>query len=197
MFFKVCKYTGVFKKRMLEVINKQRDADNLTLYRIVLLRVRSSNFQNTVSNSIRMHYLFFLLLKFSQNAQYIVLDFKMFSAGPTSEKILSLLSAFTHHFQIPKTSFKMRKNVPFCVLCFKICSISSSTHVVVVAAAAAAVVAAASAAIEVEVAASSAVEVVAASEITVEVVAAVAASEIAVEVAAAASVEVAVVVVVG
>ena len=196
MFFKVCKYTGVFKKRMLEVINKLRDADNLTLYRIVLLRVRSSNFQNTVSNSIRMHYLFFLLLKFSQNAQYIVLDFKMFSAGPTSEKILSLLSAFTHHFQIPKTSFKMRKNVPFCVLCFKICSINSSTNVVV-AAAAAAVVAAASAAIEVEVAASSAVEVVAASEITVEVVAAVAASEIAVEVAAAASVEVAVVVVVG
>ena len=125
----------------------------------------------------------------------------MFSAVPTSEKILSLLSAFTHHFQVPKTSFKMRKNVPFCVLCFKICSINSSTNVVV-AAAAAVVPPAAAAAIEVEVAVSAAVEVVAAvaaSEITVEVVAAVAASEIAVELAAAAAaaVEVAVVVVVG
>ena len=99
----------------------------------------------------------------------------MFSAVPTSEKILSLLSAFTHHFQVPKTSFKMRKNVPFCVLCFKICSINSSTNVVVAAAAAAVV----AAAIEVEVAASAAV---------------VAASEIAVDVAAAAAVEVAVVV---
>ena len=123
----------------------------------------------------------------------------MFSAVPTSEKILSLLSAFTHHFQVPKTSFKMRKNVPFCVLCFKICSINSSTNVVVAAAAA---VVPPAAAIEVEVAVSAAVEVVAAvaaSEITVEVVAAVAASEIAVELAAAAAaaVEVAVVVVVG
>jgi len=41
MSFKVCKYTGVFKKRMLEVIKKQRDANNLTLYWIVLLRVIS------------------------------------------------------------------------------------------------------------------------------------------------------------
>ena len=39
--FKVCKYTGVIKKRMLEVIKKQRDANNLTLYCIVVLWVIS------------------------------------------------------------------------------------------------------------------------------------------------------------
>ena len=37
MSFKVWKYTGVFKKRMLEEIN----ANNVTLYGIVLLRVSS------------------------------------------------------------------------------------------------------------------------------------------------------------
>ena len=35
MSFKVCKYTGVFKKRLLEVIKKQLDANKFTLYRIV------------------------------------------------------------------------------------------------------------------------------------------------------------------
>ena len=39
MSFKVCEYTGVFKNRMFEVIKKQRDATNFTLYRMVLLRV--------------------------------------------------------------------------------------------------------------------------------------------------------------
>ena len=38
MSFEVCKYTGVFKKRMLEVIKKQRDANNFTLHRMVVLR---------------------------------------------------------------------------------------------------------------------------------------------------------------
>jgi len=41
MSLKVCKYTGVFKKRMLEVMKKQRDANDFTLYRIVLLKVIS------------------------------------------------------------------------------------------------------------------------------------------------------------
>ena len=64
-----------------------------------------------------------------QNAPYIVFDFKMLSAVSTSEKIvsysvrmhhlLSLLSTFSQHFQLPKTSFKMRNNAPFSVLSFK------------------------------------------------------------------------------
>ena len=94
--------------------------------------------QNTVSNSARMSHLAFLLLKFSQqfqlpkhrfielqNAPSIVLDFNMVSANPSSKRIfsysvrmhhlLSLLSTFSHHFQLTKTSFKMRKNAPFSV----------------------------------------------------------------------------------
>ena len=43
----------------------------------------------------------------------------MFSAVRTSVKVLSLLSTFTHHFQLQKTSFKMRKNAPFSILSFK------------------------------------------------------------------------------
>jgi len=50
MYFKVCKYTGVFKKRMLEVIKKQRDANNFTLYCIVLLR--DISVMNIVPHSI-------------------------------------------------------------------------------------------------------------------------------------------------
>ena len=35
MSFEVCKYTCVFKKRMLEVIKRQLDANKLLLYRMV------------------------------------------------------------------------------------------------------------------------------------------------------------------
>ena len=36
MSFKVCKDTGVFKKRMLEVIKKQLDANKFELHRKLL-----------------------------------------------------------------------------------------------------------------------------------------------------------------
>ena len=52
--------------------------------------LNSSNFQNTASNSTRMHHL------------------------------ASLLSHFSQQFQLPKHRFKQRQNAPFCVLAFKV-----------------------------------------------------------------------------
>ena len=64
-----------------------------------------------------------------QKAPFCVLAFKMFSAVPTSERVCSysvrmhhllpMLSTFSHHFQLPKPSLKMRKNASFRVLSFK------------------------------------------------------------------------------
>ena len=129
----------------------------------------SSNFQNTVSNSIRMHHFFSLLSNFSQqfqrhinrfkqrqNVSFCVLALKKISAVPTLrtsfqiapectilsslsskcsqvfqlpktifsysvrvQHLLPVLSTLSHHFQLPKPSFKMRKNTPFSVLSFK------------------------------------------------------------------------------
>ena len=85
----------------------------------------STNFLKIASNSARQHHVASLLLKFSQhfqfqehrfkqrqNAPYTVLDFKTFSGVRTSETysvrmqhLLSLLSTFSHQFQLPNTSF--------------------------------------------------------------------------------------------
>ena len=102
MSFKVCKYTGVFKKRMLGVIKKQRNANNVTLYRIVLFRVISV--MNIVPHSIA-------LLK---------------DIGPHSSKsvrmhhLASFVSKFSKAFRLPKHRFKYRHNAPFSFLPFKV-----------------------------------------------------------------------------
>ena len=102
MSFKVCKCTGVLKRRMLKVIKRQRDANKFTLYRIVLLRVVSmvSIFPHSItplkvvgphsSKSVRMHHL------------------------------TSLLSFFSKQFQLPKHRFNQRQYAPFSFLAFKI-----------------------------------------------------------------------------
>ena len=133
---------------MLEVIKRQRDATNFTLYRMVLLRVilvmnilthliaslkvvdhilrkvsectiqlpwfrnflSRSNFQNTVSNSARMHHLASLISKYSQlfqlpknrfkqrpNASFCVLGFTIFSAVPTSRTSFQIALECTIH----------------------------------------------------------------------------------------------------
>ena len=77
-FFKVCKYRGVFKNRMLEAKKKQRDATNLTLYGMVLLIVSSvmTIFPHSISppesrpphfsKSVRMRHILSLVSKCSQ-----------------------------------------------------------------------------------------------------------------------------------
>ena len=81
MCFKVCKYTGVFKKRMLEVIKMQRDTKNFTLYRIVLLRVISV--MNIFPHSITPLKVVDHILR--PNAPFSFLDFIFFLAVPTSK----------------------------------------------------------------------------------------------------------------
>ena len=55
--FKVCKYTGVFKKRILELIKKHRDVNNFTLYRIYnrILVLRIISMMNIFTNVIPPH----------------------------------------------------------------------------------------------------------------------------------------------
>jgi len=60
---------------MLEVIKKQRDVNNLTLYRIVLLRVMSKCSKQFQLPKHRF--------KYRQNAPFCFLAFKTFSAVPT------------------------------------------------------------------------------------------------------------------
>ena len=100
MSFNVCKYTGVFKRRMLEVKKNQRDAKNFTLYRTVLLRVIS------VMNIF----------------PHLIAPLK--GVGPHSSKsanmhrLASLLSKYSQQFKIPKHRFEQRQNAPFSFIAF-------------------------------------------------------------------------------
>ena len=64
------------------------------------LFLSSSNFTNIVSNSVRMHITIFIFKT-------------IFSYSVRIRHLLSLLSTCYHHLQLPKASFKMRKNGTF------------------------------------------------------------------------------------
>ena len=108
MSFKVCKYTGVFKNRMLEV-KKATRCHQLYVISYGLIKSYFSNEHPYTFNSfpesrrphssksVRMHHLASLVSKFSkpfqlpkhrfkqrQDAPFSFLDFKIFSAVPTS-----------------------------------------------------------------------------------------------------------------
>ena len=87
----------------------------------------------SITNSARMHHLASLLSAFSSSSNFhykqrqnetfsfLVSKCSQLSQLHKEKKsysvrmhhLLSLLSTFSHHFQLPKTSFKMRKNAPF------------------------------------------------------------------------------------
>ena len=96
MSLKVCKYTGVFKKRMLAVIKKQRDATNFTLYGIFLLIVILV--MNIFRHSVAPLKVVDQFFGINQNAPFNFLAFKIFAAFPTSKasfkKRLNALTSF-------------------------------------------------------------------------------------------------------
>ena len=146
MSFKVCKYTGVFKKRLLEVIKKQLDANKFTLYRIVCYSYFSDEHISTYnsspesrrphsSKSARMHHLASLVSKLSkqfqlskhrfkqhQNASTSFLAFKMFLAVPTFKTSFQIASECTifllvfNIFSAVLTSLKLFKIAPECTV---------------------------------------------------------------------------------
>ena len=98
----------------------------------------SSSFENVVSNSIKMHHFFLLFKNFSavptsRTSFQIAAECtiyrlwfqkllscsnfrKIFTYSVRIHHLLSLLSTCSHHFQLPKTSFKMPNNAPFSVI---------------------------------------------------------------------------------
>ena len=65
---------------------------------------------------------FLLAFKFSQQFQFPKYRFKQHQICSYSVRmhhLLPMLSTFSHHFQLPKTSLKMGKNASFRVLSFK------------------------------------------------------------------------------
>ena len=99
----LCKYRGVFKRRMLAVIKKQRDANNVTLYRIVLLIV--SLVMNIFLLSIDPWKSSITFFGINQNA-----PFRFFAFN------------FSKQFQLPKHHFNWRQNTPLFPLAFNIFS---------------------------------------------------------------------------
>ena len=114
MSFKVCKYTGVFKKRMLEVIKKQLDANKFTLYRIVYYSYFSDEHISTFnsspvsrrphsSKSVWMHHLASLVSNFLSRSNFQ----NNISNSTRLLHFASLLLKFSQQFKLPKTSFQI------------------------------------------------------------------------------------------
>ena len=130
--------TDVFKKRILEVIKKQRDATNFTLYRILLLRVISVISTFNISPESRQTTFFekrpnapfsFQLLKHRFKCTIKLPWFQHFLNSSNFQntvtnsakmyRLASLLSTFSKQFQLPKHRFKKRQNATFSFVGFK------------------------------------------------------------------------------